>query len=228
MSELLLPRYALHADHHPPMDFDGYKSTALRDPSRPLQILPQRLTELNGPLLGHEHVGPTDHDLAVQHHGEPIGQRIIVRGKVLDTLGAPLPHTLVEIWHANASGRYRHTGDNWPAPLDPNFTGVGRTVTDAEGNYEFITVKPGAYPWKNHDNAWRPAHIHFSLFGRAFTQRLVTQMYFPDEDAANATDPVLSAVDPDRRHTLIAVPEDGELRFDIHLQGEHETVFFAL
>ncbi|MGZ4556833.1 MAG: protocatechuate 3,4-dioxygenase subunit beta [Mycobacteriaceae bacterium] len=233
VSELLLPRYALHADHHPPMDFDGYKSTALRHPSRPLQILPQRLTELTGPLLGHEHVGPTDHDLTVQHHGEPIGQRIIVRGKVLDTLGAPLPHTLVEIWQANASGRYRHTGDNWPAPLDPNFTGVGRTITDAEGNYEFITIKPGAYPWKNHDNAWRPAHIHFSLFGRAFTQRLVTQMYFPD-DPRFFQDPIFNSVrDVRARDRMISqfsldhtAPEWAlGFTFDIVLRGRDASVF---
>jgi len=233
VSELLLPRYPLVTDVYPPMDFEGYKSAALRHPKAPLQVLPQRLTEVTGPLLGEDRVAPADHDLTAQHGGEPLGQRIIVRGRVMDTLGKPLPHTLVEIWQANASGRYRHTGDNWPAPLDPNFTGVGRTMSDADGSYEFITVKPGAYPWKNHDNAWRPAHIHFSLFGRAFTQRLVTQMYFQD-DPLFFQDPIFNSVrDPRARERMISrfsldltEPEWAlSFIFDIVLRGPDASVF---
>jgi protocatechuate 3,4-dioxygenase, beta subunit len=232
MSELILPRYPLVGDVHPPMDYPGYRSTALRHPTQPLQVLPQRLTEVTGPLLGESLVGPTDHDLTVQHEGEPLGQRIIVKGRVLDTAGTPLPHTLVEIWQANASGRYRHTGDNWPAPLDPNFTGVGRTMTDAQGRYEFVTVKPGAYPWKNHDNAWRPAHIHFSLFGRAFTQRLVTQMYFPD-DPLFGQDPIYNAIPAAARprtisrYSLERTQDNWALAFewDIVLRGTDQTPF---
>ena len=149
--------------------------------SEPLVWLPHTLTEVTGPVLGERRLGELDHDLTRQHDGEPLGERIIVHGRVLDGDGRPVPNTLVEIWQANAAGRYRHDGDQHPAPLDPNFTGVGRCMTDAEGRYRFVTIKPGAYPWRNHDNAWRAAHIHFSLFGRAFVQRLVTQMYFPDE-----------------------------------------------
>jgi len=233
MSKLVLPRYPLVSDVHPPMDSPGYRSTALRHPKQPLQVLPQRLTEVTGPLLGDALVGPTDHDLTVQHDVEPLGQRIIVKGRVLDTSGTPLPHTLVEIWQANASGRYRHTGDNWPAPLDPGFTGVGRAMTDAQGRYEFVTVKPGAYPWKNHDNAWRPAHIHFSLFGRSFTQRLVTQMYFPD-DPLFGQDPIFNSVrDPRARERMIARFDLSATRaewalafaFDIVLRGPQASVF---
>jgi len=233
MSKLVLPRYPLVSDVHPPMDSPGYRSTALRHPKQPLQVLPQRLTEVTGPLLGDALVGPTDHDLTVQHDVEPLGQRIIVKGRVLDTSGTPLPHTLVEIWQANASGRYRHTGDNWPAPLDPGFTGVGRAMTDAQGRYEFVTVKPGAYPWKNHDNAWRPAHIHFSLFGRAFTQRLVTQMYFPD-DPLFRQDPIFNSVrDIRARERMIARFDLSATRaewalafdFDIVLRGPQASVF---
>ena len=233
MSELVLPRYPLVTGVHPPMDFPGYRSTALRHPTQPLQVLPQRLTEVTGPLLGDTRVGPTDHDLTVQHDVEPLGQRIVVTGRVLDTAGSPLPQTLVEIWQANASGRYRHTGDNWPAPLDPGFTGVGRAMTDAQGRYEFVTVKPGAYPWKNHDNAWRPAHIHFSLFGRAFTQRLVTQMYFPD-DPLFGQDPIFNSVrDPRARERMIARFDLSATRaewalafdFDIVLRGPQASVF---
>src|SRR5207302_8914348 len=130
-----------------------YRSTALRHPRQQLILLPQRLTEVTGPLLGEGRVGERDNDLTVQHAGEPIGQRIIVFGRLLDGNGRPVPHSLIEIWQANAGGRYRHTGDRWPAPLDPNFDGVGRTLTDDHGRYEFTTIKPGAYPWRNHDNA---------------------------------------------------------------------------
>src|SRR4051812_35271088 len=176
-----LPAYERPEGLHPPLDSPAYRSTALRAPAQPLVLLPHNLTEITGPALGHERMRPGDNDLTTQHEGEAIGQRIIVRGRVLDSDGRAVPDTLIEIWQANAAGRYRHVVDQWAAPLDPNFTGVGRGLTDSVGRYEFTTIKPGAYPWGNHHNAWRPAHIHFSLFGRAFTQRLVTQMYFPDD-----------------------------------------------
>src|SRR5919108_4353820 len=178
---------------HPKLDHPAYRSTVLRAPKRPLVLLPHRLTEVTGPLLGAELVGPTDHDLTVQHAGEPLGERIVVTGRVLDGDGRPIRDALVEVWQANACGRYRHDGDRHDAPLDPNFTGLGRCLTDDQGRYRFVTIKPGAYPWGNHRNAWRPAHIHFSVFGRAFTQRLVTQMYFPD-DPLFPYDPILASV----------------------------------
>ena len=166
-SGLSLPRYPLPAqDVHPPLLFPDYRSTVSRSPSQPPLALRQELTEVTGPLLGQERVGPLDSDLTQQHDYEPIGQRILVSGRVLDSDGRAVPDTLIEIWQANAAGRYRHEVDRWPAPLDANFSGLGRTMTDSEGRYRFTTIKPGAYPWSNHYNAWRPAHIHFSLFGR--------------------------------------------------------------
>jgi protocatechuate 3,4-dioxygenase beta subunit len=216
---------------HPPLLSPDYKSTVLRAPARPLTELPHTLTEVTGPLLGEGRVGALDHDLTRQHAGEPLGERIIVHGQVLDGDGGAVPHSLVEVWQANAAGRYAHDLDRHPAPLDPNFTGVGRCLTDAEGRYRIITVKPGAYPWKNHHNAWRPAHIHFSLFGRAFTQRLITQMYFPG-DPLFAFDPVLNSVrDPAARARLVSsfdlaetVPEWAlAYRFDIVLRGREQT-----
>ncbi len=229
-----LPGYRRAADGvHPPLDVPPYRSTSLRHPTRPLLLLPQRLTERTGPILGDVPLAPTDNDLTRQHDGEPQGQRIVVHGRVLDGDGRPVPGSLVEIWQANAGGRYRHSADSWPSPLDPHFDGVGRTVTDAEGRYDFVTVKPGAYPWGNHDNAWRPAHIHFSLFGRAFTQRLVTQMYFPD-DPLFAHDPIFNAV-PDaaaRARMVSALDMDRTVpqwalafRFDIVLRGREGTPF---
>jgi protocatechuate 3,4-dioxygenase beta subunit len=218
---------------HPPLLFDGYRSTVLRAPSRPLQLLPHTLTEVTGPLLGAERVGELDHDLTRQHDGEPLGERIIVHGRVLDGDGRAIPHTLVEVWQANAAGRYEHTGDRHPAPLDPNFTGAGRTVTDDNGFYKFTTIKPGAYPWKNHVNAWRPAHIHFSIFGSGFTQRLVTQMYFPG-DPLFPLDPIYNTIwrqkDRDRLIGLydhdLSVPEFSMgYRFDIVVDGPDATWF---
>ncbi len=172
---------------------EPYRSTALRVPKRPLVIAPVTLVELDGPVYGHERVKPGDADLTRQHWGAPLGERIVVSGRVLDADGRPLRDTLVEVWQANAAGRYDHAGDRHPAPLDPNFSGAGRCLTDSEGRYSFTTIKPGAYPWGNHDNAWRPAHIHFSLFGRAFAQRLVTQMYFPGDPLLDH-DPIYNAV----------------------------------
>ncbi len=197
------------ADAHPPMDYPGYKSTARRHPKQPLIYLPQTITEITGPQLGPLRVVAGDEDLTTGHGGEPIGERIIVFGHVYDTEGKPLRDTLVEIWQANSAGRYHHRWDRWPAPLDPHFTGAGRCVTDSEGRFRFTTVKPGPYPWGNHHNAWRPAHIHFSLLGRAFTQRLVTQMYFPG-DPFFPYDPIYNSVrDPAARERMVS-------RFSIH------------
>jgi protocatechuate 3,4-dioxygenase beta subunit len=222
------------AGSHPPMDDEGYKSTALRHPKQPLVYLPQGITEITGPQLGAERVtGELDNDLTRQHAGLPIGERITVSGRVFDTEGKPVRDTLVEIWQANAAGRYRHRWDRWPAELDPNFTGAGRTVTDREGRYTFTTIKPGPYPWNNHHNAWRPAHIHFSLLGRAFAQRLVTQMYFPG-DPLFPYDPIFNSVrDPAARERMISrfrihetVPNWAlAYEFDIYLRGPGQTPF---
>ncbi|WP_307870909.1 protocatechuate 3,4-dioxygenase subunit beta [Micromonospora sp. C51] len=232
--KLILPSYRRDdVDAHPPLLSPGYRSTVTRAPQQPLTYLPQRLTEVTGPLLGEGRLGELDHDLTRQHDGEPLGQRIIVHGRVLDGDGHAVPHSLVEIWQANAAGRYRHAADTWPAPLDPNFTGVGRALTDADGRYRFVTVQPGAYPWRNHDNAWRPAHIHFSLFGRAFTQRLVTQMYFPG-DPLFFQDPIFNSVRDERaRQRMVARYDHAATRpewalayeFDIVLRGREATVF---
>jgi protocatechuate 3,4-dioxygenase beta subunit len=190
------------------VDWPEYRSTEWRVPRRPLVTLPEELHRLDGPVFGEDALGPSDNDLTRQHEGEPLGERIVVHGRVVDEDGRPLRGALVEVWQANAAGRYRHDVDVHPAPLDPNFSGAGRCLTDGEGRYSFTTVKPGAYPWGNHPNAWRPAHIHFSLFGRAFEQRLVTQMYFPG-DPLFAYDPIFNAVrDPKARELLVA-------RFDL-------------
>jgi protocatechuate 3,4-dioxygenase, beta subunit len=217
---------------HPALDDPGYKSTRLRHPKQPLVYLPQTITEVTGPQLGLERVtGELDHDLTRQHAGEPLGERIVVSGRVLDGDGRPIRDTLVEIWQANAAGRYLHKGDQHPAPLDPNFTGAGRCATDAEGRYEFITIKPGAYPWGNHHNAWRPQHIHFSLLGEAFAQRLVTQMYFPG-DPLLAFDPMYNGVrDPKGRERMLSRFDMDKTRpdwalayeFDIVLRGREST-----
>jgi protocatechuate 3,4-dioxygenase beta subunit len=188
----------------PPYLYPEYRSTVTRAPSRVLLPLPEELHDLRAPVFGEDAVAPGDADLTAQGAGEPLGERIVVTGRVLDEDGRPVPGALLEIWQANAAGRYIHEGDQHPAPLDPNFTGAGRTLTDADGRYRFVTVKPGAYPWRNHPNAWRPAHIHFSLFGRAFTQRLVTQMYFPG-DPLFAHDPIFQSVrEPAARERLVA------------------------
>jgi protocatechuate 3,4-dioxygenase beta subunit len=230
---LRLPRYQPAAGVHPPLDSPSYRSSLLRAPKRPLVPLPQRLTEVTGPLLGAERVSAADTDLTTRHGGEPLGERIIVTGRVLDSDGRPVPDTLIEIWQANAAGRYAHRVDDHPAPLDPNFDGAGRCLTGSDGRYRFVTIKPGAYPWRNHLNAWRPAHIHFSLFGRAFTQRLVTQMYFPG-DPLFAQDPIFNSVpDPRARQRMIArfdldvTEPDWALgfRWDIVLRGRDATVF---
>jgi protocatechuate 3,4-dioxygenase beta subunit len=191
---------------HPPHLYPAYGSTVLRAPAREpvMPVLGPDAIELTGPVFGAHELGTLDHDLTRRHPGEPLGERIVVTGRVLDGDGRPVPHTLVEVWQANAAGRYAHDRDQHPAPLDPNFTGAGRCLTDAEGRYRFVTIKPGAYPWRNHHNAWRPAHIHFSVFGTAFTQRLVTQMYFPG-DPLFAYDPIFQSIpDEKARELLIA------------------------
>jgi protocatechuate 3,4-dioxygenase, beta subunit len=221
------------ADSHPRNDVAEYASTRLRAPRRPLVYLPHTVTEVTGPALGEGRIETGDDDLTSGHEGEPLGERIVVHGRVLDGDGRPVTDTLVEVWQANAAGRYRHAGDRHPAPLDPNFTGAGRCLTDAEGGYRFTTIRPGAYPWGNHHNAWRPAHIHFSVFGRAFTQRLVTQMYFPG-DPLFGQDPIFNSVrDATARERMIAafdldatVPEWAlAFRWDIVLRGREDTPF---
>jgi protocatechuate 3,4-dioxygenase beta subunit len=208
-----------------------YKSTVKRSPSQPLVIIPHTLSEVTGPVYGHSRIDPLDHDLTRQHAGEPLGERIIVSGRVLDENGRPVPNTLIEIWQCNAAGRYIHAKDQHPAPLDPNFTGAGRVMTDEHGEYQFISIKPGAYPWKNHHNAWRPAHIHFSLFGPSFVTRLVTQMYFPG-DPLMPFDPIYNSVtDPRAAARMISrfdmettVPEWAlGYKFDIVLRGRDAT-----
>ena len=210
----------VEADTQPPLLWPDYRATRTRAPSRPLVDLRPSLTELTGPVLGDDRVAEGDNDLTAQHDGEPQGQRIVVHGRVRETNGRAAPDTLVEIWQCNAAGRYRHAVDQHPAPLDPNFTGVGRCLTDGEGRFRFVTIRPGAYPWRNHPNAWRPAHIHFSVFGRAFTQRLVTQMYFPG-DPLFAYDPIFNAVrDPAARDLLVC-------RFDLERTVPEWALAFA-
>jgi protocatechuate 3,4-dioxygenase beta subunit len=193
---------------HPLPLSPGYKSSVKRAPTKPLIPMRHTLSELTGPVYGHETVREHDNDLTRQHAGEPLGERIFVHGHVLDEDGRGVPNTLLEIWQANACGRYIHVRDQHPAPLDPNFTGAGRAQSDASGYYKFVTIKPGAYPWGNHHNAWRPAHIHFSVFGHSFVSRLVTQMYFPG-DPLMEYDPIATSVrDPKARALLVA-------RFDL-------------
>ncbi len=215
----------------PPYDYHDYVGTRLRHPKEPLVVLPHTLSELTGPVYGDVAPGELDHDLTRQHAGEPLGERIVVTGHVLGSDGKPLRGQLVEIWQANAAGRYLHDVDQHDAPLDPNFSGGGRCLTDDEGTYRFVTVKPGAYPWRNHPNAWRPNHIHFSLFGRAFTDRLVTQMYFPG-DPLFPFDPIFNSIRDERaRERLISrfeldltTPEWAlGYRFDIVLGGREAT-----
>ena len=206
------------------VDYPGYRSTALRAPGRALVTLPEDVHSLDGPVFGDGAIEEGDNDLTSQHAGEPLGERIVVHGRVVDEDGRPVRNALVEVWQANAAGRYHHEGDQHPAPLDPNFSGAGRCLTDADGRYRFVSIKPGAYPWGNHDNAWRPAHIHFSLFGRAFTQRLVTQMYFPG-DPLFRFDPIFNAVrDPRARELLVAKFDLAETRPSWALAYEWDIV----
>jgi protocatechuate 3,4-dioxygenase beta subunit len=220
---------------HPPAFYPEYKSTVLRSPRRPLLSLPQTLSEITGPVFGPNSVDPLDNDLLsnARVDGAPIGERILVHGRVADQDGRPVPETLIEVWQANAGGRYRHVSDRYLAPLDPNFGGCGRCLTDAEGRYRFMTVKPGPYPWPNRVNDWRPSHIHYSIFGPAFVTRLVTQMYF-EGDPLIPLCPILNSVgDRDAVARLVApldltanVPHDYlAYRFDVVLRGRHQTPF---
>jgi protocatechuate 3,4-dioxygenase beta subunit len=215
----------------PLLDFPAYRSSLLRHPTKDLHHADPETLELSAPVFGERDIGPLEADLTIQHGGPPIGERIVVRGRITDGDGRPVRRQLVEIWQANAGGRYIHKRDQHPSPIDPNFTGAGRALTDADGWYQFQTIKPGPYPWRNHFNAWRPAHIHFSLFGTDFTQRLVTQMYFPG-DPLFPLDPIYQSIpDADARARLIAT-YDHDLsqhewatgyRWDVVLSGAHRT-----
>ena len=188
----------------PRLDYTPYRSSLLRHPTKDPEPADPEAVELLGPVFGHSDVDPLEADLTIQAGGEPVGERMVVTGRVLDGDGRPVRRQLVEVWQANAGGRYAHQRDQHPAALDPNFAGVGRCLTDDDGHYRFTTIKPGPYPWRNHRNAWRPAHIHFSVFGTEFTQRLITQMYFP-HDPLFALDPIYQSVtDQAARDRLVA------------------------
>ena len=217
----------------PPAPYEPYKSTIKRSPRQPLIFLPHTLSEVTGPLFGEDAIAENDNDLTRQYPGEPLGERIIVTGRVLDSNGRPVPQALIEIWQANAAGRYLHQNDQHPAPLDPNFGGCGRTLTDDTGTYRFVTIAPGAYPWFNHYNAWRPRHIHLSLFGRAFLTRLITQMYFPG-DPLIPHDPVFNSIPDEKARSRMICSFDMETtqpqwalgyKFDIVLRGPEQTPF---
>ena len=227
--------YQRDRNWHPPALTPAYKSSVVRSPQRALLSLPNTLSEMTGPVFGQAEIGPKDNDL-IQNYvqtGEPIGPRIIITGRVLDEDARPVPGALVEIWQANAGGRYRHRRDAYLAPLDPNFGGCGRTLSDEAGGYRFRTIRPGPYPWPNGVNDWRPAHVHFSVFGHGFAQRLVTQMYFEGDPmiwqcpiaggipSREAVERLVAALD--RQSTL---PMDAmAYRFDIVLRGRRATVF---
>jgi len=217
---------------HPALIRPEYKSTVLRGPTKPLIPMPAGLTEITGPVYGHDALAPNDADLTKNGitNGEPQGERIVVTGRVMDENGRPVPNTLIEIWQANAAGRYIHVNDQHDAPIDPNFFGGGRCLTDVEGRYRFYTIKPGAYPWPNHFNAWRPNHIHLSLFGAGLLSRLVTQMYFPGDPLLDL-DPIFLGTPEAARERLVAkfsidVTEEGFALgyvFDIVLRGHNAT-----
>ena len=215
----------------PRIDFAPYRSSLLRHPTKDLHHADPETIELWSPAFGERDVHILESDLTIQHNGEPLGERIVVQGRVLDGDGRPVRNQLVEIWQANAAGRYVHKRDQHPAPIDPNFTGVGRCITGPNGEYKFTTIKPAPYPWKNHHNAWRPAHIHFSLFGTDFTQRMITQMYFPG-DPLFPLDPIYQAItDQDARDRLVATYDHSVTshewntgyRWDIVLSGSNRT-----
>jgi protocatechuate 3,4-dioxygenase beta subunit len=226
---------SLDRSTHPPHLYPDYKSTVLRSPRKPLIPIPQTLSELTAPVYGHDDVQPLDNDLTKNAvvNGEPLGERIIVVGRVLDEDERPVPNALIEIWQANSAGRYIHKNDQHDAPLDPNFKGAGRVLTNEKGEYRFITIKPGAYPWSNHYNAWRPAHIHFSIFGTAFISRLVTQMYFPG-DPLHKLDPIMNSIPDEAGRQRLVATYDHDVtepmwalgyRFDIVLNGSRMTPF---
>lgn len=215
---------------HPPYLTENYLFTRKRAPLAPLHVIPQTMTELAGPAFGSAWVSDRDNDLTRQHAGEPIGERIIVTGRILDEGGSGVPNTMVEIWQANAAGRYRHEVDQHPAPLDPNFTGAGRFVSDAQGRYRFTTIKPGPYPVTGLQNVWRASHIHLSVFGPSFLTRLVTQMYFPGDPLLDG-DTIYNTAPASSRNTMVAALDWSETRsewaiayrFDIVLRGRRRT-----
>ncbi len=211
---------------HPP-----YRSSIKRAPTQPLILLPHTMSERTGPVFGQGAMAPTDNDLTAQHAGAPLGERIVVSGRVLDEAGRPVRGALIEVWQANAAGRYLHKNDQHDAPLDANFSGCGRAFTDSDGRYKFLSIKPGAYPWKNHHNAWRPAHIHFSIFGDGLLSRLVTQMYFPG-DPLLPFDPIYNCIADEQSKQRLISTFDWEhtspefalgFRFDVVLRGREAT-----
>lgn len=229
------PRGSWDWSVQPPYLHPPYKSTVKRAPKQQLILLPHSLSEMTGPLFGEDAIRPLDNDLTRNAvvNGAPIGERIIVTGNVLDDSGRPVPDALVEVWQANSTGRYRHAKDQHDAPLDPNFSGLGRVMTNKQGEYRFTSIRPGAYPWLNHENAWRPPHIHFSVFGSQFISRLVTQMYFPG-DPLLSLDPIYNSIPDEKgRQRLVAsyahdVTEPVwalGYRFDIILCGSGMTPF---
>ena len=211
---------------HPP-----YRSSIKRAPTQPLILLPHTMSERTGPVFGQGAMAPTDNDLTAQHAGAPLGERIVVSGRVLDEAGRPVRGALIEVWQANAAGRYLHKNDQHDAPLDANFSGCGRAFTDSDGRYKFLSIKTGAYPWKNHHNAWRPAHIHFSIFGDGLLSRLVTQMYFPG-DPLLPFDPIYNCIADEQSKQRLISTFDWEhtspefalgFRFDVVLRGREAT-----
>jgi protocatechuate 3,4-dioxygenase beta subunit len=231
LTDNIRPFRPLQPNTQPEYSHPPYASTSLRSPQKPLIIVPQTMSELTGPVFGEDDFGEFDSDLTKQHSGAPLGERIVVSGRILDEDDRPVRRALVEVWQANAAGRYRHKVDQHDAPLDPNFSGAGRVLTDDFGFYRFVTIKPGAYPWKNHANAWRPAHIHFSLFGAGLLTRLVTQMYFPG-DPLLALDPIYNCVNDERaRQRMISsfdiettIPDTAlGYHFDVVLRGRLDT-----
>ncbi|MCB1476738.1 MAG: protocatechuate 3,4-dioxygenase subunit beta, partial [Rhodobiaceae bacterium] len=220
---------------HPQALDPAYKSTVLRSPQRPLISLRASQGDMTGPVFGHGMLDPTDNDLIVNYarEGDAIGERIVVHGRVLDENARPQPGVLIEIWQANAGGRYRHVNEGYMAPLDPNFGGCGRCITDSEGRYFFRTIRPGPYPWPNNGSDWRPAHIHLSLFGSAFAQRLITQLYFEGDPLIPLCPIVNTIKDPAAVDMLVARLDMGEMvpfdslayRFDIVLRGRRSTFF---
>ncbi len=227
--------YQRNRDRHPPAYTPAYKTSVARSPRYSLISLQQSVSEITGPVFGHNDLGALDHDLIRNYakDDDPIGERIIVHGRVLDENARAVPNTLVEIWQANSGGRYRHKKDTYLAPIDPNFGGCGRTITDEQGYYFFRTVKPGAYPWRNMVNNWRPAHIHFSIFGASFSQRLITQLYFEGDPLIPLCPIVQTIPDADAIDALTArldmnatIPLDTiAYRFDIVLRGRRSTLF---
>ncbi|MBC9245854.1 protocatechuate 3,4-dioxygenase subunit beta [Paracoccus sp. 11-3] len=220
---------------HPPALTPDYKTSVARSPRYSMISLQNSISEMTGPVFGHNDIDPVDNDLISNYAkaGDPVGERIIVHGRVLDENAHPVRNTLVEIWQANASGRYRHKKDNYLGALDPNFGGCGRTITDENGYYFFRTIKPGAYPWRNWVNNWRPAHIHVSVFGSGFVQRLITQLYFEGDPLIPLCPIVKTIPDPDAIEQLIAkldlnstIPLDSiAYKFDIVLRGRRSTLF---